>query len=96
MAEGAFRDPDLTLQRIARKLSLPQRDVSRAVNDCAGVNVSQYVNRFRVEAACLALRQTDQLVTQVMFDAGFVTKSNFNKEFSRVTGTSPSGWRRKV
>ena len=94
MAAGVFRDPDLTLQRIARKLGVPQREVSRAVNDCAGVNLSQYVNGFRVEAACLALRQTDHPVTQVMFEAGFVTKSNFNKEFTRITGVSPSVWRR--
>lgn len=94
MAAGVFRDPDLTLQRIARKLAVPQREVSRAVNDCAGVNLSQYVNRFRVEAACVALRRTDHPVTQVMFEAGFVTKSNFNKEFARVTGVSPSVWRR--
>lgn len=94
MAQGVFRDPDLTLQRIARKLAVPQREVSRAVNDYAGVNLSQYVNRFRVEAACVALRQTDHPVTQVMFEAGFVTKSNFNKEFARITGVSPSAWRR--
>jgi AraC-like DNA-binding protein len=94
MAAGVFRDPDLTLQRIARKLGVPQREVSRAVNDCAGVNLSQYVNGFRVQAACVALRETDHPVTQVMFEAGFVTKSNFNKEFGRVTGVSPSVWRR--
>lgn len=96
LTDGAFRDPDLTLQRIARKLTLPQREVSRAVNDAAGINLSQYVNGFRVQAACEALRQTDHPVTQVMFEVGFMTKSNFNKEFSRVTGMSPSTWRRKV
>lgn len=95
LTDGAFRDPDLTLQRIARKLTLPQRDVSRAVNDGAGVNLSQYVNGFRVQAACDALRQTDRPVTQVMFEVGFMTKSNFNKEFTRVTGVTPSVWRRK-
>lgn len=64
------------------------------MNDCAGVNLSQFVNRFRVEAACLALRQTDHPVTQIMFEAGFVTKSNLNKEFKGITGVSPSVWRR--
>jgi AraC-like DNA-binding protein len=32
-------------------------------------------------------------VTTIMLDAGFQTKSNFNREFRRVTGTSPSLWR---
>lgn len=28
-----------------------------------------------------------------MFEVGFLTKSNFNREFLRVTGKSPSAWR---
>jgi AraC-like DNA-binding protein len=28
-----------------------------------------------------------------MLEAGFSTKSNFNREFRRVTGTSPAQWR---
>ena len=47
-----YRDADLTLGRIARKLHLPVKAVSRAVNAGAGVNVSQYINGFRVSDAC--------------------------------------------
>jgi AraC-like DNA-binding protein len=32
-------------------------------------------------------------VTTAMLDSGFNTKSNFNREFLRVTGASPSKWR---
>jgi AraC-like DNA-binding protein len=31
-------------------------------------------------------------VTEAMFASGFSTKSNFNREFLRVTGASPSKW----
>jgi AraC-like DNA-binding protein len=31
-----------------------------------------------------------------MLDAGFSTKSNFNKEFQRVTGVSPSEYRKQI
>ena len=30
---------------------------------------------------------------QIMFEVGFLTKSNFNREFLRVTGKSPSACR---
>ena len=33
-------------------------------------------------------------VTSVMFESGFQIKSNFNREFLRVTGMSPSEYRR--
>ncbi|SCW73574.1 AraC-type DNA-binding protein [Rhizobium mongolense subsp. loessense] len=90
-----YRDPELNLNRIARKMSLPARRVSIAVNRIHGVSVSQYVNEFRIRSACDQLIKTDEPVTRVMFDSGFISKSNFNREFLRVTGTSPTDFRRR-
>lgn len=89
-----YRDVDLNLDRIARKLRLPARDVSGAINRSQGMSVSQYVNTYRVKRACKLLKGTAEPITKVMFDAGFGTKSNFNREFQRVTGTTPSAYRR--
>ncbi len=95
MQEGEiYRDVDLNLERIARKLRLPTRDVSNAINRSHGMSVSQYVNIYRVKRACQLLRGTADPITKVMFDAGFGTKSNFNREFQRITGTTPSAYRR--
>jgi AraC-like DNA-binding protein len=89
------RDPDLNLGRIARKMNLPARRVSVAVNRVHGVSVSQYVNDFRIRAACDMLTDSDEPVTRLMFDCGFISKSNFNREFLRMTGTSPTEYRRR-
>ena len=86
-----WRDPDLTLGQLARRLHVPVKALSAAVNRCTGDNISRYVNGHRIGAACLALRQ-GLSVTEAMLESGFATKSNFNREFSRVTGTSPSDW----
>lgn len=91
----AFRDTELNLGRIARRLKVPARDVSRVVNRAFGMSVSQYVNDHRVKAACRSLAETDEPVTKIMFDAGFLTKSNFNREFLRVTGLNPTTWRQR-
>jgi AraC-like DNA-binding protein len=88
-----YRDPELSLDRLARKLAIPARRISGAVNRVRGVNVSQYVNEHRVRDACRRLAETDDPVTQIMFEVGFQTKSNFNREFLRVEGQSPSAWR---
>ena len=32
-------------------------------------------------------------LTEAMFASGFNTKSNFNREFRRITGKAPSDWR---
>ena len=71
----------------------PARRISTAVNRLHAKNISQYINEFRIAEACRLLTETDEPVTRIMFDAGFQTKSNFNREFRRVTGMSPMAWR---
>ena len=91
--QGLYKDPELNLQRLARKCGVPARRVSRAINLVTGQNVSQWVNEQRINAACELLEASDLSVTSVMEAVGFMTKSNFNREFKRVTGTTPSAWR---
>ena len=88
-----YTDSNLTLARVARRLSVPVRDVSSAINRITGENFSRYINGFRVRHAQDALRNTELPITEVMFDAGFVSKSSFNTEFRRITGQTPSQFR---
>ncbi|OLP45499.1 helix-turn-helix domain-containing protein [Rhizobium oryziradicis] len=91
--KALYKDVELNLSKLARRLGLPVRAVSNAVNRVHGISVSQYVNNYRVSAACQLLVDTDQPITTIVFESGFMTKSNFNREFLRVTGQSPSAWR---
>lgn len=88
-----YTDSNLTLARVARRVSVPIRDVSIAINRMTGENFSRYINGFRVRHAQNALRETDLPITEVMFDAGFVSKSSFNTEFRRIVGQTPSQFR---
>jgi AraC-like DNA-binding protein len=90
-----YRDADLSLQRLARKAGIPSRRISTAINRTMAKNVSQYVNDYRIAEACRLLAETDQSVTEIMLEAGFQTKSNFNREFRRVTDMTPGAWREK-
>jgi len=90
-----YRDVDLNLDRLARKLGIPARQISSAINRATGKNVSQYVNEHRIAEACTLLVETGKPVTEVMFEVGFQTKSNFNREFRRVTEMSPVEWRER-
>jgi AraC-like DNA-binding protein len=93
MEEGRlYLDPDLTLTRIARKLALPSKTLSSAINRATGENVSRYINARRIAAACRALDQGESVI-EAMLSAGFNTKSNFNREFLRITGKTPREYR---
>lgn len=88
-----YADTDLNLQKLARKAGVPVRIVSRAINTHAEKNVSQWINSARVDAVCELLNDKNISVTQAMNDAGFLTKSNFYREFKRLKGCSPTQWR---
>ena len=87
-----YLDPDLTLTRLARVLQVPVKRLSVAINRSTGNNVSRYVNGYRVREACHTMAGGAS-VTDAMLASGFNTKSNFNREFLRVTGKTPSIWR---
>ncbi|WKW42203.1 helix-turn-helix domain-containing protein [Kosakonia cowanii] len=89
-----FLNSDLTLDLLARKWVIPARQISRAVNAVRGCNVSQWINGFRIHYAQHLLLTTDAPVTSIMLEAGFATKSNFNREFVRINGVSPTEFRR--
>lgn len=91
--EKIYLSDELSLRRISRRLGLSDRAVSRAINMTTSMNVSQFVNSYRIDEACRLLRDPNKTVLEVSLQAGFATKSNFNREFSRITGQSPSQWR---
>ncbi|MEP5759640.1 MAG: helix-turn-helix domain-containing protein [Litoreibacter sp.] len=91
--ECLYLDPDLTLVRLAHRLHVPIKQLSAAINIAKGENVSRYVNGFRVRHASNLLGKGGR-VTDAMLESGFNTKSNFNREFSRVMGQSPTAFLR--
>lgn len=88
-----YTDSNMTLARVARRLSVPVRDVSTAINRMTDENFSRYINGYRIRHAQKALLETELPIAEVMFDAGFVSKSSFNTEFRRIVGQTPSQFR---
>ncbi|WP_241650257.1 helix-turn-helix domain-containing protein [Rosenbergiella collisarenosi] len=88
-----YLNPDLTLALLARKLGMPARHISEAVNTATNSNFSQWINGFRIEKAQQLLTETSLTITEIMLESGFSTKSNFNREFQRITGMSPTMFR---
>lgn len=88
-----FLDPEITVQRLARRLHIPSRNLSAAINRTQQMNVSQYVNEFRLAFAADLLVNNDASVSHIATQSGFMTRSNFYREFQRVFGQSPSDYR---
>lgn len=93
--KASYLDPDLTLAALSRKLGIPAKQISMAVNQVHQKSISRVVNEYRIEHAKQALLTTDETITHILMNAGFQTKSNFNREFSRIAGLTPSAFRKQ-
>ena len=91
---GWWRDPELSLDRLARHLGTNTAYLSRAFNEGLGLSFNAAINRLRVDAVCQQLRASaagDLL--QLAFESGFSSKSSFNRYFKAQTGLTPSQYR---
>ena len=89
-----FLDSGLTIVRLARRLNLTTRELSSAINHTYGINISQYVNNFRVEYAAEKLKTSDASISTIMEESGFTTRSNFYREFKRIYRQNPGEFRK--
>jgi len=88
-----YLDPALSIDRLAKRMHVPMRSLSAAINQSKGMNVSQYVNGFRLSHAAMLLRDTQLSVTEIAAQAGFLSRSNFYREFQRSHNQSPAAYR---
>lgn len=89
-----YLDTELTLDRLARRLHVSARTLSEAINQTQRLNVSQYVNNMRLAHAAALLETTNLSVKKIQEQSGFLTRSNFYREFERLYACSPTEFRR--
>jgi len=86
-----------SLGEVARQLCVPRRHLSLSINTVYGESYSKRMNRLRVaEAKKLMQENPEKTVTQIMYDAGFRTKSSFNNEFKSFEGQTPSQYKKSL
>lgn len=95
MREGEpWRDPFLNLKTLAERISTRPYYVTQALNTELGRNFYDYVNGWRIRAACAALTGGGESVLAICEAVGFNSKSTFNTVFRKETGMTPSAYRR--
>jgi len=91
-----FLDPDLSLHNVAQAVKLSDRIVSQSIKQNVGLSFSDYINIKRIDYAKEVLRTTtksEKNVLEILYEAGFNSKSVFNTQFKKHTGQSPTDFR---
>lgn len=88
-----FLKDDLSLNKLSESVSETENHISETLSQFLHTNFFHFVNAYRVEAAKMALRESNKLVTSIAYDVGFNSKSTFNNAFKKIVGHSPTAYR---
>lgn len=92
--ESPWRDPDLSLADLARRVGAPTAHVSQVLNQGLGVRFFDFVNGYRVDAVKRSLAEaaaagTRPNLLELALECGFSGKSSFHRIFRDATGAPP-------
>jgi AraC-like DNA-binding protein/ligand-binding sensor protein len=92
--DASLEDP-LPLALVARQAGLSESHFCRVFKEVTGLTLTDYVNRQRIEWAKRELLKPDARVSEIAFKVGYQSLSQFNRSFARLTGRSPTRFRRE-
>jgi AraC-like DNA-binding protein len=85
----------ISLTQVAKSLGMSPTHLSEKFRDVTGIKFVEYVARTRFERARELLHDQDLRISEIAFAVGFQSLSQFNRVFKRISGKSPSDYRRR-
>ncbi len=66
----------------------------RLFKEHTGMNVSEYIQKLRIEEACSLLTATDDKIISIAQQVGYKDIKYFNEVFKKITGLTPSAYKK--
>jgi AraC family transcriptional regulator len=91
--EAKAHEP-ISLIALARGAAMSPYHFLRTFRSVVGMTPHQFVLGARLCRAAVRLRQSDESVSAIAYEAGFNDLSTFNRRFRRIMGIAPTAYRR--
>lgn len=85
----------IRLEAVASLLHQTPQAFCRYFKKRAKKTFFDFVNEFRIGHASRLLIDSELSITEICLQSGYTTIPHFNKQFKRITGLSPTGFRKK-
>jgi AraC-like DNA-binding protein len=85
---------DIKMQDLANKCFLSVSHFRKLFKTVVHISPSDYINNIKIQAACLLLHNMSKPVLEISESVGFNSLCNFNRNFKKYMGVSPSQWRK--
>lgn len=93
-----YLDFEINQSELASQLSMSKHHLSEILNLCFDQNFYQFINLYRVNEAQKIMKDPnykDYKVLAIAYEAGFKSKTSFNRVFKNHTGFTPSEFRKQ-
>lgn len=93
-----YLNSDINLAALAEAMHLSTHQLSYVINNGFNQNFFQFINSYRVEKAKRLLQdpESEKLsILGIAFESGFSSKTAFNTTFKRITGQTPSQFKKE-
>jgi AraC-like DNA-binding protein len=87
---------DIQLKDVARLTNLTPQSFCRLFKKRNNLHFVEYLNQVRISNACRLLLDSDWTISEIAYNCGYKTISNFNKLFKETTGLSPKRYREQA
>lgn len=88
-----FQESD-AIQQTIEQAKMPERTLKRRFKAATGSTLIEYLQNLRVEEAKHQLESSDKSVERICYEVGYEDVSFFRRLFKRLTGITPSQYRR--
>jgi AraC-like DNA-binding protein/ligand-binding sensor protein len=86
---------DVSLALVARHCGVSEGHLSRLFHHATGLTFREYMAQVRVEHAKALLLHSGKGVTEIAYESGFQSLSQFHRVFRKAFGSAPGAMRRK-
>jgi len=97
--EKPYLDFELSLEKLAQQLNMPEKELSLLINHHLGKHFFDFVNTYRIKQAKSILANPEfanMTILEVLYQVGFNSKSSFYTAFKKVVGKTPIQYRNDI